>query len=122
MGKSSKGGFKQIARRPDISSNWRMIIDMSPEDSVNDSAHSLSTLPDRNLTQEGDTRFTDVSPVNTSIGSQKTVRGENDSETLRAIAEDRCLYVGNMPYFAKVNDVQHIFEKDGYEVYVGTLV
>ncbi len=115
-GNFSKNGFVQTARRSDVSSNWRTNIGVSPEDSVNDSAHSLRTLPDRNLAQEGNTRSTDVSSVNTSTGSPETVRGENDPETLRAIAEDRRLYVGNMPYFAKVNDVQHMFEKDGYEV------
>lgn len=114
-GNLSRNGLTQTARRSDVS-NWRTNIDISREDSVNDSAYSLRTLTDRNFAQEGNTRSTDVNPVNTSPGSPETVRGENDPETLRAIAEDRRLYVGNMPYFAKVDDVQHMFEKDGYEV------
>lgn len=92
---------------------------MSPKDRVNDSAHSrLGTPTGHILPQEGNTRSTRGTPFNTSTRSQETVRGENDPETLRAIAEDRRLYVGNMPYFAKANDVRDVFEKGGYEVYV----
>ncbi|PBK72284.1 RNA-binding domain-containing protein [Armillaria solidipes] len=41
---------------------------------------------------------------------------ENDTGALQAIEEGRRLYVGNLPYMAKQQDVQALFEGDGYTV------
>ncbi|KAI9765709.1 MAG: hypothetical protein M1840_007142 [Geoglossum simile] len=43
---------------------------------------------------------------------------ENDSLALQAIAEGRRLYIGNMPYMAKSNDVEVLFIGSGYKMYV----
>ncbi len=42
---------------------------------------------------------------------------ENDTGALQAIEEGRRLYVGNLPYMAKQQDVQALFEGDGYTVF-----
>lgn len=121
-GKISGEGFDQTARRSAISSNWRTNVDTSTKESANDAVRLRFQSPTDRSTQEGNTRPTVAGCVNTSIESQKTVRGENDPDTLQAIAEERRLYIGNMPYFAKVNDVRDIFEKAGHEVYIQRLV
>lgn len=36
----------------------------------------------------------------------------------QAISEGRRLYVGNMPYTAKMEDVKELFSKGGFEAYV----
>ncbi|KAK0467282.1 putative ribonucleoprotein [Desarmillaria tabescens] len=41
---------------------------------------------------------------------------ESDASALQAIEEGRRLYVGNLPYMAKKQDVQALFEGDGYTV------
>lgn len=45
------------------------------------------------------------------------MRGEDDPRTLQAIAEGRRLYVGNMPYMAKMRDVEALFADVSYKVY-----
>ena len=42
------------------------------------------------------------------------LRGESDPATLQAIEEGRRLYVGNLPYRAKLEDVQGLFVGNGY--------
>ncbi|MCJ1226267.1 hypothetical protein MMC12_002917 [Toensbergia leucococca] len=42
------------------------------------------------------------------------IRGEDDPKTLQAIEEGRRLYVGNMPYMAKPEDVEALFTDGGY--------
>lgn len=41
---------------------------------------------------------------------------KDDSMALQAIAEGRRLYVGNMPYFAKNEDVESLFAGDDYKM------
>lgn len=48
--------------------------------------------------------------------SGETLRGEDDPNTLQAIAEGRRLYVGNMPYIAKTIDVELLFAEVDYHV------
>ena len=41
---------------------------------------------------------------------------KDDPIALQAIAEGRRLYVGNMPYFAKSEDVESLFAGDNYKM------
>ncbi|KAK0446669.1 hypothetical protein EV421DRAFT_211317 [Armillaria borealis] len=51
-----------------------------------------------------------------SLARQSEDCRENDTGALQAIEEGRRLYVGNLPYMAKQQDVQALFEGDGHTV------
>ncbi|KAL2043211.1 hypothetical protein N7G274_004271 [Stereocaulon virgatum] len=57
---------------------------------------------------------------NTEAVSEKrlgeSIRGEDDPRTLLAIAEGRRLYVGNLPYMAKTEDVKDFFAANEYQI------
>ena len=56
-------------------------------------------------------------PTNNPPGaSPAEVRGEDDPRTFQAIVEGRRLYVGNLPYMAKAQDVRTFFESSGYQM------
>ena len=46
----------------------------------------------------------------------EVLRGDDDPQTIQAIDEGRRLYVGNLPYMAKTNDVEQLFFDSGYHV------
>ncbi|KAI9872179.1 MAG: hypothetical protein M1830_001994 [Pleopsidium flavum] len=54
------------------------------------------------------------SKFNQKSNSSKAV--ENDPQALQAIAEGRRLYVGNVPYMAKTEDVEKLFTEGSYDV------
>ena len=98
--------------RSELSSNWRIKPDAPPTAGNNTATRtpSLPTQPD--YCQQRD--FWSRSGDKKKTRSQETVsggllRGEDDPDTLQAIAEGRRLYVGNMPYMAKAKDVQMLF-------------
>lgn len=109
----------RTATRSELSSNWRTKTDAPPRTGNNAATPTLGPLskPDyleqRNIrylrTDEKESKFHE--PVN---GGQ--LRGEDDPNTLQAIAEGRRLYVGNMPYLAKTKDVELLFAEGGYQV------
>lgn len=75
-----------------LSSNWRS----TPK--TTSSTRAQHDLPDDN-----------VQPTN-------VLRGEDDPQTLAAIDEGRRLYVGNLSYRAKTEDVENLFETEDYKM------
>lgn len=61
------------------------------------------------------------SQTNNDVVSVRTLRGDDDPRTLQAIEEGRRLYVGNMPYMAKVEDIEALFPKGDYLMYLVSL-
>ena len=109
----------RTATRSELSSNWRSKID-APSRTGNNAATPTPGPPSkpdyleqRNLwnlrKDEKESEFNE--PV---IEGQ--LRGEDDPNTLQAIAEGRRLYVGNMPYIAKTGDVEMLFADGGYQM------
>ncbi|KAL4790711.1 hypothetical protein BDV19DRAFT_331714 [Aspergillus venezuelensis] len=79
------------------SPNWRMKSEENP------------SRPTQDQTQNGE------SPRRGGLGFGRM--GQNrEREVPQAISEGRRLYVGNMPYTAKMEDVKELFKKGGFEV------
>lgn len=105
----------KTASRSKLSDNWRTKCDPPPRTGNN--AATSSPKSDY-LQQRGYRSKSADKKVNKSYGPAKgeTLRGEDDPNTLQAIAEGRRLYVGNMPYIAKTNDVEMLFASDDYRM------
>ena len=109
----------RTATRSELSSNWRTKTDAPPRTGNNAAtptpgpASKPDYLQQRNIRDlrkdEKENKFDE--PV---IGEQ--LRGEDDPKTLQAIAEGRRLYVGNMPYIAKTEDVELLFADGNYQM------
>ena len=112
----------RTATRSELSSNWRTKTDAPPRTGNNAATPTPgpASKPDylqqrnirnlRNLCKDEKENEFDK-PI---IGGQ--LRGEDDPNTLQAIAEGRRLYVGNMPYIAKTKDVELLFADGDYQM------
>lgn len=107
--------------RSELSSNWRTRIDAPPTAGNNAATRTQAPLEKSDYLQRLDFRSRgrdeeENEPRRPLNGGQ--LRGEDDPTTLQAIAEGRRLYVGNMPYIAKTNDVERLFAENDCQVYV----
>ena len=111
----------RTASRSELSRNWRTKSDAPPTTGNNAATptpgppsrtNHLQQLGFRSKSRDKDENISD-GPVN---GGQ--LRGEDDPATRQAIAEGRRLYVGNMPYIAKTEDVERLFAEGEYQMYV----
>ena len=109
----------RTASRSELSRNWRTKIDSPPSTGNNAATRTSgpSSRPDylqrrtfRSISKDEKENRGDA-PV---VGGQ--LRGEDDPNTLQAIAEGRRLYVGNMPYIAKTRDVELLFAESDYQM------
>ena len=95
---------KNGPRRSEMSSNWRARdTAVASEGPRNPQIAHLSW----------------VRPGSGGISTQPTVPAEStrgDDASKKAISEGRRLYVGNLPYMAKKDDVAGIFASDDYAV------
>ena len=115
---SAQQGANRTATRSELSSNWRTKTDAAPRTGNNAATPTPGPLSKPDYLEQRDTRYLRKDekedkfhePV---IGGR--LRGEDDPDTLRAIAEGRRLYVGNMPYMAKTKDVELLFAEGGYQ-------
>ncbi|MCJ1464898.1 hypothetical protein MMC07_003513 [Pseudocyphellaria aurata] len=117
-----------MSRRSDLSNNWRVKADLPASSSASNGEAERSTqlsrsarhppldplgdqLQDqhRNQQREHIDGFPTESRHKETNRNPRTVRGEDDPRTLQAIAEGRRVYVGNMPYMAKTEDVERLF-------------
>lgn len=100
-----------MSSRANLSDNWRVKSDNQaldpPSRQPPRSAHQRPSNPDN--------RATSVLP-NTTSHTLNTIRGEDDPRTLQAIADGRRVYVGNMPYMAKPEDVKGLFADGEYSM------
>lgn len=118
-----------MASRSDLSNNWRVKSDL-PARSSNEAERStqLPRYPrhqrdqpldqsqgqpqdqQQRYQQRDGTNSRPTEPLHSETNLiPRTVRGEDDPRTLQAIAEGRRVYVGNMPYMAKTEDVEILF-------------
>lgn len=109
----------RTASRSELSSNWRTRVDARPSTGNNAATPTPGppSKPDY-IQQRGSWSKSREKTENKSdepVGGG-TLRGEDDPDTLRAIAEGRRLYVGNMPYMAKTNDVEMLFAEGDYQM------
>lgn len=95
-------------RRADLSTNWRLKSEHSADSSIHQAPHNEHDRPNRIHSRPND-KFQNVAKPN-----MNTVRGEDDPRTLQAIAQGRRVYVGNMPYMAKLEDVKGLFADGEY--------
>jgi len=110
--------FHRLATRSEKSGNWRADADPvllnSSEDASIGILHDGPTLSNSpkslSIPASGSTVNLGANPPH-----NETVRGGDDPRTLQAIAERRRLYVGNLPYMAKTQDVMDFFGHD-YQV------
>lgn len=99
-----------MAGRSELSNNWRAKSD-TPSGIISHS-HRLNGFRSSNTTPIalGQRDFRNPSTDH--------IRGEDDPRTLQAIEEGRRLYVGNLPYMAKTEDVENLFVRNGYQMWV----
>lgn len=100
-----------MSSRANLSDNWRVKSD-------NQAVDPPTRQPPRSAHQRPsnlDSRATNVLP-NTASNTLNTIRGEDDPRTLQAIADGRRVYVGNMPYMAKPEDVKGLFADGDYSM------
>lgn len=103
-----------MASRSDLSGSWR-------EKSVNP-RRSSSPGSERSNRVPGNKKQSGCINNVESAGSRqvdtprftRSLRGEDDPRTLQAIDERRRVYVGNMPYIAKKEDVENLFANGDY--------
>ena len=109
----------RTAGRSELSSNWRVKIDATPT-AGNNAATRAPYLPSQpDYCQQRDFRSRSEGIKGTKSEKPRdggTLRGEDDPDTLQAIAEGKRLYVGNMPYMAKTKDVQLLFAEAGFHM------
>ena len=106
----------RTASRSELSTNWRTKVDAPP--TTGNNAAAPPPGPSDNLQQrefKSKSRDKKEDESNRPVDGE-TMRGEDDPNTLQAIAEGRRLYVGNMPYIAKTEDVENLFADGGYPV------
>ena len=109
----------RTASRSELSNNWRTKIEKS-HGTGNDALTQTPGSPSKpdHLQQRhvwSKSRAKKENKSSESV-SGETLRGEDDPDTLQAIAEGRRLYVGNMPYMAKTKDVEMLFAEGDYQV------
>ena len=105
---------KRTVTRSELSSNRLTKIDTTPRDSNNTTLQGLSShLKRENFQQHKAGIDRPQSP-----SRRKSLRGEDDPRTLQAIAEGRRLYVGHLSYIAKTQDVEELFARDEYNMFV----
>lgn len=92
-----------MARRSEQSTNWRTKTD-SPSSQQSSLFNGLRIRRNDSGNPAPEGRENDVLGV------------EDDPRTLRAIEEGRRLYVGNMPYLAKTEDVEVLFVENDYQM------
>ena len=97
---------EKMGSRSDLSSNWRI-----KSDTASSSTQDIESDPRSALTED---RGNQKEAVETP--STDDIRGEDDPRTLQAIDEGRRLYVGNLLYAAKPNDVESLFLGNKYEM------
>ena len=108
----------RTASRSELSSNWRTKVDAAPSTGNNAATRTGPLFQPDYLQQRvswsksGDKRERKF----TRAVGEETLRGEDDPNTLQAIAEGRRLYVGNMPYIAKTRDVEMLFAEGDYQL------
>lgn len=98
-----------MSSRANLSDNWRVKSD-------NQAVNLPTRQPPRSAHQRPsnlDSRPTNVLPT-TASNTLNTIRGEDDPRTMQAIADGRRVYVGNMPYMAKPEDVKDLFADGDY--------
>lgn len=106
--------------RSKLSNNWRIKSDATPRDrSDNAVRQQMNSYPSHRHTQQNSPIHENGISMNTEAGSLgiQTIRGEDDPRTAQAIAEGRRLYVGNLPYMAKADDVEDLFKSGEYRVW-----
>ena len=104
-----------MAGRAGLSDNWRMKSDILPQDNgsaVESSGHRYGWGSQQHKDFNVETKR-----ITAENRGSATTRGEDDPRTLQAISEGRRLYVGNMPYMAKTQDVAALFASQSYTVY-----
>ena len=108
----------RIASRSELSSNWRANVETPSAGGSDAATRTLgpSSKPDYLQRHAFRSRSSDKENKVDLLVSGETLRGEDDPDTLPAIAEGRRLYVGNMPYIAKTKDVEMLFAESGYHV------
>lgn len=111
---------EQTAGRSSMSDNWRMRSNVQPGIP---STRAAANPPDGqecpprvNLPSRAKEQSKEQLNEQFKIPPKRQLRGEHDPTTLRAITEGRRLYVGNMPYMAKLRDVEKLFADDPYKV------
>ena len=118
---SAQQSANRTATRSELSSNWRTKIDAPPR-TGNDAATRTPGPPSKpDYLQQQSSRS-----INRDVRENKfdapviegQLRGEDDPNTLQAIAEGRRLYVGNMPYIAQTRDVEMLFAEGNYQMQV----
>lgn len=100
-----------MSSRANLSDNWRVKSD-------NQAVDASTRQPPRSARQRPsnlNSRPTNVLPKAAS-NTLNTIRGEDDPRTLQAIADGRRVYVGNMPYMAKPEDVKGLFANGDYSM------
>ena len=109
----------RTASRSELSSNWRTKIDSPPTTGNNATTWTPDPPFKPDYVHQRDSWGKSKDPKETNHKqpiNRETGRGEDDPDTLQAIAEGRRLYVGNMPYMAKTRDVEMLFGEDDYRV------
>jgi hypothetical protein len=113
----SRSMVNQSATRSEASSNWRTKITVSPRRSNNATSQNLGGPLPRDYIQLRNARLERQDAV--AVPAQRlgeSIRGEDDPRTLLAVAEGRRLYVGNLPYMAKTDDVKDLFAANEYQM------
>ena len=109
-------GMLRLAPRSETSSNWRTKTEIEANDSNISNHHSTSPAYGALATESSGSNSNGASEISNGPRPDKVVRGEEDTRTSEAIAEGRRLYVGNMPYLAKIQDVNHLLEDPGCDL------
>lgn len=104
-----------MAGHSELSNNWRAKSD-TPSEIVSHS-HRLNEFRSSNTTPTALGQRDLRKPIS-RIPSIDHIRGEEDPRTLQAIEEGRRVYVGNLPYMAKTEDVENLFVMSGYQMWV----
>lgn len=100
-----------MSSRANLSNNWRVKSDNQAVDPpIRQAPHIVHQRP-----SNPDSQSTKVLS-NTASNTLNTIRGEDDPRTLQAIADGRRVYVGNMPYMAKPEDVKGLFADGDYSM------
>ena len=108
----------QPATRSEASSNWRTKVAVSPRKSNNATNQALGGPLSRDYIELRNARLERQHAE--AVSEQRlgeSIRGEDDPRTFLAIAEGRRLYVGNLPYMAKTDDVKDLFAANEYQMF-----
>lgn len=109
----------RTASRSELSNDWRTKVDTPPRIGNNAATRTSGPPYKPDYLQQRDfwnkSRNEKEEKSNGRVGGE-TLRGEDDPNTLQAIAEGRRLYVGNMPYIAKTKDVEVLFAEGDYRM------